>query len=289
MLSLRAGESLAWHVDDQVEDVHFRRRWATFADIGWKSASAALSDLAAVGARPLGAQLALQLPRDLDDRSALQVVDGFVAALAAAKTPLVGGNIAARPAGTGLSLSVSVAGAVKQAFRRDTARAGDALFVTGTPGLARLGLLLLEAGARAPRAPIERLLRPSPLLALGQSLARLRRGRPSAAMDVSDGLGRSVGQLARASRLRAVLSEELLPVAALERFMRGRSDGEALELLLEGGEDYELLIAAPAAFEGTAAARSFRRIGSLERGDGARLRLADGSSRSLAGRGFAHR
>src|SRR5205823_2714676 len=72
VLRLRAGESLAWHVDDQVEDVHFRRRWASFEDVGWKAAAAALSDLAAVGARPLGAQLALELPRDLEDRSALE-------------------------------------------------------------------------------------------------------------------------------------------------------------------------------------------------------------------------
>ena len=61
-------------MDDQVEDVHFRRRWATFADVGWKAASAALSDLAAVGARPLGVQLALELPRDLDDASVLELV-----------------------------------------------------------------------------------------------------------------------------------------------------------------------------------------------------------------------
>jgi thiamine-monophosphate kinase len=284
VLRVRPGESLAWHVDDQVEDVHFRRRWASFGDVGWKAAAAALSDLAACGARPLGVQLALELPRDLDDRSILETVDGFVAALAAAKTPLVGGNVSARPPGSGLSLSVSVAGAVKKPFRRDTARAGDGLYVSGAPGRARLALLLLERGERPPRRLADSLLRPRPLLALGRALATLERGRPTAAMDVSDGLARSVVQLARASRLRATLEERLLPVGALVR-----PGFDALELVLEGGEDYELLIAAPESFERTRPARSFIRIGRLEPGQGSVLLRRNGSLSRLAGRGFGHR
>ena len=285
VLRLRRGETLAWHVDDQVEGVHFRRAWASFADVGWKAAGSALSDLAAAGARPLGAQLALELPVELADRSVLELVDGFVDALRAAKAPLVGGNVASRPEGTGLSLSVSVAGAVRRAFTRDGARAGDGLYVSGTPGLARLGLLLLEAGKKAPRRPIERLLRPTPLLALGQELARLRRGRPSAVMDVSDGLARSAGQLAAASGLRAVLDEGALPLEELARFGSGH---DPLELALVGGEDYELLVAAPASFAATRPGRSFKRIGSFEKGRGAFL-LGEKGSRDLSGLGFSHR
>jgi thiamine-monophosphate kinase len=265
--------------------VHFRRDWASLADVGWKAAGSALSDLAAAGARPLGVQLALQLPFELEDRSVLELVGGFTGALRSAKAPLVGGNVAARPRGSGLSLSVSVAGAVRHAFTRDGARAGDGLYVSGTPGLARLGFLLLEAGKKAPRRPIERLLRPRPLLALGQELARLRRGRPSAVMDVSDGLARSAGQLAAASGLRAVLEEVTLPLAGLRRFASGH---DPLELALVGGEDYELLVAAPPSFDSTRPAASFTRIGTFEKGRGAFLRGEKGS-RDLAGLGFSHR
>jgi len=287
VLALRPGESLAWHVDDQVEDVHFRRRWARLGDVGWKAASAALSDLAAVGARPLGVQLALGVPRDLGDRSVLALVDGFVAALAAAKAPLVGGNVASRPAGQGISLSVSVAGAVRRPFLRSGARPGDGLYVSGSPGLARVALLLLEAGKRAPAAARERLLRPRPLVGLGLELARLAKGRPSAMMDVSDGLARSVAQLARASGVRAVLDEASLDFEATRR--AGRGLGDVVDLVLEGGEDYELLVAAPPAFERTRVARAFTRIGVLERGRGALVRRRDGSESSLEGRGFRHR
>jgi thiamine-monophosphate kinase len=257
--------------------------------VGWKAAASALSDLAAAGARPLGVQLALEIPRELDDRSVLELADGFVAALARVKAPLVGGNVAARPARTGLSLSVSVAGAVHRPFRRDTARAGDGLYVSGAPGLARLGLLLLEAGARAPRGPIGRLLRPTPLIDLGLGLARLERGRPHAAMDVSDGLARSAAQLARASGLRAVLDEDSLPLAVVAHAARSRPDLDLVDLVLDGGEDYELLVAAPASFERTAPGRSFRRVGALVRGAGAVLKRVDGSTADLLGRGYSHR
>ncbi len=289
LLRLRAGELLAWHVDDQVEDVHFRRRWARFEDVGWKAAAAALSDLAAVGARPLGVQLALELPRDLEDHSILELVDGFTAALAVARAPLVGGNVAARPSGSGLSLSVSVAGAVTRPLTRVGARPGDRLYVSGSPGLARLGLLALEAGKRTPRAAVTRLLRPRPLLELGRSLARLgHRSRPRAAMDVSDGLARSVAQLARASRLRAVVLEGALPVETVAALAWKGVDPVAV--VLEGGEDYELLVAAPPGFERTRPGRSFRRIGFLERGEGPPLLQArDGRTTELRGLGFAHR
>ena len=107
-------------------------------------------------------------------------------------------------------------------------------------------------------------------------------------MDVSDGLARSVTQMARASGLRAVLHEDLLPTTLLRRLIGARRL-DPLELLLEGGEDYELLLAAPSSFEKTRPARAFTRIGELERGRGALLRRRDGSGSEISGRGFLHR
>ena len=274
VLSLARGEELAWHVDDQVEDVHFRRRWASFEDVGWKGAGAALSDLAAVGARPLGVQLALELPRDLADADVLSVVRGFTRALARDHVPLVGGNVAARPAGSGLSLSVSVAGAVKRgrAFRRDTARPGDGLYLSGTPGLAGLGLAHLERGlaprGRAGARAVAAFLRPRPRLDLGLALASLTgRGRPHAVTDTSDGLARDVRKIAGASGLRASLDLAALPLAELSRAARALgNDLDPVRQALQGGEDYELLVAASGTFERAGIASSFVRIGRLSAG-----------------------
>jgi thiamine-monophosphate kinase len=280
IIAPRRGEHVAWHVDDQVEDIHFRRRWATFEDVGWKAAGAALSDLAAVGARPLGVQLALQLPRELDDRSVLALARGFVRALARAGAPLVGGNVAARPRGTGLSLSVSVAGATRagRAFMRSGARAGDRLYTTGVPGLARVGLLLLEGGERPRRgagaAAVAKLLRPVPRLEVGLALAALPAARrPRAAIDTSDGLSTAASQLARASGLGATLDESALPRAALARAARGLGPFDATETALTGGEDYELLVAAPRAFERSRVSERFSCVGALEPGEPGTLRL----------------
>lgn len=298
VLALRAGEELAWHVDDQVEDVHFRRRWASLEDVGHKAAGAALSDLAAVGARPLGVQLALQLPRELGDRDVLGLVRGFVAALARAKTPLVGGNIAARPEGTGLSASVSVAGAVARgrAFRRDAARAGDGLYVSGVPGLAGIGLEVLERGRRPwtarERRAVARFLRPEPRIALGRALARLGTSRPLAVTDTSDGLAVDAAKIARASGLAVHVLESALPLEALARTVRSGDRRDLARLALAGGEDYELLAAAPEAFGRTEVARrSFVRIGTFVAGRTGEVLLErrGGRCEAVGTVGFDHR
>jgi thiamine-monophosphate kinase len=277
ILRPRAGEDLVWTVDDQVEDVHFRRRWG-FEAIGAKAEGAALSDLAAMGARPVGALLALQLPRDVRDEDVVALARGLARALARDGCPLVGGNIASRR--SGLALSVSAIGAVPRgrALRRDGGERGDLLLVSGEPGLARAGLLHLEGERRLakPARAVRKLLAPEPRLALGRSL--VRRGSVHACVDLSDGLGGDAGKLAAASGCAAVLERARL--------------GSDPELALDGGEDYELLVAAPPRAAASLAKLGLRRVGRLVALDEAPARAAVEDERgrlSPLGVGFDHR
>ncbi|MGE0712278.1 MAG: thiamine-phosphate kinase [Planctomycetota bacterium] len=284
------GCELVWTTDEQLEDAHFRRswtEWAGFAALGRKAAGASLSDLAAMGARPLGALLSLRAPRELAPEALAEVARGIGEQLGPAACPLVGGNLARDPARLGIS--VEVLGAVERgrALRRDAGRAGDRLFVSGPLGWARLALLWLEEQPR-PAAELAReladgpwaralaaLLRPRPRLELGRVLAG--RGERIAAMDLSDGLARDLPRLALASGLAAEVTRARLPgpdpalCAAL-----GRSPAD---LAWEGGEDYELLVAGPAEL---AEVDGLTEIGHLVAGEPGRVSL-DGTPVTLAG------
>jgi thiamine-monophosphate kinase len=226
-------EDLAMTVDAVVEGVHFDRRFSAF-DIGWKSLAVNLSDLAAMGARPLWALCALATPR-AETRARLTGIGRGLAACALAHgLAVVGGNVTRA---SELSRAITAVGAVPKgrALGRGGARPGDALLVSGTLGDAALGL---RPGAAAPLRRRQR--RPTPRLALGQAIAPLAH----AAVDVSDGLLQDLGHLCRASAVGAVVRLAQLP---LSRAYRRAVDGAAdpLEAALTGGEDYELVLAIP--------------------------------------------
>jgi len=246
------GHDLVWSSDEQVEDVHFRRRWGEafgFAALGTKAAGASLSDLAAMGAKPLGALFSLRLPPELADH-AEALARGVGAQLAAAGCPLAGGNLARAPQ---LGLTIDVLGTVPEGrgLRRDQARPGDAIYVSGELGWAALGLRWLEAGLSpddpsATRA-LEALFHPRPRIKLGLQLQALPR---VACMDLSDGLAKDLPRLARASGVRVEVHSELLPGPSGEAVETLRREDSArglspADLAWSGGEDYELLIVGP--------------------------------------------
>jgi thiamine-monophosphate kinase len=227
------GEELVATVDAVVEGVHFDRRF-TPADVGWKALAVNLSDLAAMGARPLWALVALGVPPGTPPARLAGVARGLGACARAFGIAVAGGNVTRAPA---LSLTVTVVGAAPRgrALRREGARPGDAVLVSGALGEAALGL---EPGAAASLARRQR--RPVPRLALGQALV----GLASAAIDVSDGLVQDLGHLCRASGVGASLRLAELPLSpAYRRATAGRADpwGPALS----GGEDYELCVTVP--------------------------------------------
>lgn len=240
------GARLLLTTDLLAEDVHFRRRWAGPADLGWKLAAVNASDIAAMGGRPLWALLSLALPPGLDRSFAENLGSGLRAAARRFGFTLVGGDTCASTAGIFLSLTLAgVAGA--RVLTRDGARPGDQLFVTGHLGAAALGLAALERdGTALLPAPLRRCarrhLRPEPRLAFGAALAGTEFAR--AVLDVSDGLSRDLGRLCASSRVGAEVQAAWLPVLPSTSRAARLLDRDPLAAALHGGEEYELLFTA---------------------------------------------
>lgn len=260
-----ATEDLLFTTDMLIEDVHFRRSTHKAADTGWKALARGLSDIAAMGGTPRFCLVSLALPDWADSRW----VDGFYRGLlelaGRETTPLAGGDLAHAEK---LSCDIIVCGAVSRgmALRRDGARPGDAIYVSGLLGGSAAGL------AGAPGKARRRHLRPEPRLALGRFLRTMG---ATACMDLSDGLSIDLHRLALASGLAAEIGEP------------PRFPGATLEHALHGGEDYELLFTAPAKTMVPAAHEGLplRRIGMMRKGRPGAVRL-NGSP--LAPLGYDH-
>ena len=220
--------------DAVVEDVHFTRATFSPEDIGHKALAVNLSDLAAMGAQPRWFVCALALPGDFPRRDLLGLARGMSALAREHGIALVGGNFTSARE---LSLTLTAAGELAPGappLTRAGGRPGHSLYVSGTLGDARWGLLQLQRGQR--RSPaILRQKRPVPRVALGRLAARFA----SAGMDVSDGLAQDLGHLCAASGVSAELELERLPLTPAVRGALGP------EGALKGGEDYELLLAVP--------------------------------------------
>ena len=277
--------SLVLTVDACVEGTHFLRSLLELRDVGWKSFHAAASDLAAMGARPLAALSALELPRRFSRRELDELARGQAEAARALGCPVVGGNIARAER---LSITTTVIGEARRPLQRAGARPGDELWLVGEVGLAALGFRLLRARRATParlRRDLERAVlawrRPEALLARGAALV----GRARAAIDVSDGLAGDVAHLAEASSVRAVLEQARLEVVLSPelRSLASCVRKTPLELALSGGEDYALVAAGPRSRR----PRFARAIGRIERGSGAVLEQLDGH-RAPLGPGFDH-
>jgi thiamine-monophosphate kinase len=294
LLAVPEGQELAVAIDTMVEGVHFLPGAAP-ADLGWKALAVNLSDLAAMGATPAWALLALTLPRTAADAARGFVADfaeGFAQLAQMHRLALVGGDTTRGP----LAVSVAVHGFVPpgKALRREGARVGDLVMVTGTLGDAAAGLHLLERGGQDARDSslgaflVGRLRRPVPRVAAGLAL----RGRASACLDVSDGLLADLGHLCAASGVGAEVESALLPrsPALLGLF----DESSALDFALGGGDDYELCFTVPTALGAEVQADLARlgcgatRIGRIVEGEGPRVRGGDGTWLAPSRRGWDH-
>lgn len=227
--------------DTQREGVHFRRDWQTPFEIGYKSVVAALSDLAASYAKPVCLFINLGLPETSDETLAEDLYTGISAAVSDYPCALGGGNISSSPV---LSLDLFVLGEAETGLfpRRSSARPGEGLYVTGPIGLARAGLLCLQNGCTDFPDLTARFKKPS---ARFDAAAILCGHDVACVMDISDGLAGDAGHLARSSdlTLRLHIEKESIP-PSLELFC-SRFGYDPLEIMMSGGEDYELLFTCP--------------------------------------------
>jgi thiamine-monophosphate kinase len=258
-----AGSEIVVTTDFSLEQVHFRNDWHPPESAGHRCLARGLSDLAAMGAKPVAAFLSLAVPAEMTvaDRGPSWIerfLHGLLALADKHKTPLAGGDTAQSPsfdeAGakqTGMvSADIVLLGIAPRgrALLRSGAKAGDVLYVTGSLGGAEAELLALgrnpqSFGSLTKAAPGHPHLYPEPRLAVGAKLLALRGA--TAAIDVSDGLSTDLAHLCEESGLAAEIDATVIPVHPLAR--KAEQDGwipSALHLALHGGEDYELLFTA---------------------------------------------
>lgn len=281
---LRArGEHWVSSVDVQVEHVHFERDWLSLRELGARALHVAVSDLAAMGARPLAALSSIVAPISSAARDVAGLSRGQALAARELRCPVVGGNLSS---GGELSITLTVLGEASEPKLRAGAKVGDQVWLVGDVGAAAAGLRLIKGGHLRPRqgpaAYCTRAWRaPRAAVAAGRRLGRVA----TAMIDLSDGLASDAARLARASRKCVLLDEgalrRALPVPL--RALCDRQGWDPMDLALHGGEDYALL-ATGAARERPRGARA---IGRVERGREARLCLSDGAIVEL-GDGYDH-
>ena len=259
-------------IDSLVENVHFNLRWGSPQALGARALAVNLSDIAAMGGRPTACVVNLGVREGITPRTLERIYSGLRDAAREASTDIVGGNVTrARE----LSITIALVGeAGRGVMRRDAARPGDEIFVTGTLGDAALGWRILagklEARGKAKKNRaakkylVERFLRPHARLYAGQRLAALRPA--PAAIDVSDGLMQDLGHIVERSGVGAKIDASRIPISPAYRALMG----DDLVHALTGGEDYELIFCVkPGRRESELSRRlgvGVRRIGKIVRG-----------------------
>ncbi|MBV9388000.1 MAG: thiamine-phosphate kinase, partial [Chroococcidiopsidaceae cyanobacterium CP_BM_ER_R8_30] len=246
VLSTQPGQLLVVTTDMLVDGVHFSDRTTSPTDVGWRAAAANLSDLAAMGASPLGITVALGLPGNVSVNWVEQLYQGMVECLQQYETEIVGGDICRS---TVVSLAITAFGQAKpeHIIRRNAAQLGDVIVITGVHGRSRAGLeLLLHPELDTSLTAAERLAliqahqRPRPRLDLLPILRQVSGKRTIAGMDSSDGLADAILQLCQASDVGARI--ERCQISIPEALNSWVSSEQALEWVLYGGEDFELVL-----------------------------------------------
>lgn len=225
VLRVPRGEQMVLSTDTALERIHFRRDWLSLREIGYRAVTAALSDLAAMAAAPIGALVAMQVPSD-SATELFELGDGVGDAVRAAGTVVLGGNLSRA---NSWGVTTTVIGSAFAPVSRAGARPGDFLYVTGALGGVRAAIRQLESKGVSPELRA-RYARPVARIVEARWLAA--RGIV-AAIDISDGLHQDATHIAAASDVTIEIDAERVPVAG----------GATADDALAGGEDYELLVA----------------------------------------------
>lgn len=228
LLEVAIGEKLVVSTDTSVENVHFRREWMTFEEIGYRATAAALSDLAAMAAVPIGILVAYGV-RPSDSGAMEDLARGAGSAAAASGTVIVGGDVSSSEL---LSVTATVLGTAARPLLRSGARPGDLIYLTGTLGGSRLALNHLQRGETPSAVARDRFVRPVPRIKEALWLAK---AGATACIDISDGLAGELWHLATASCVELDTSLHNVPVF----------EGMKLQEALLSGEEYELCVTMP--------------------------------------------
>jgi thiamine-monophosphate kinase len=262
-------ERLALSCDLTIEGTHFRAGWLAPVELGWRATAAALSDLAAVAARPLGVLTSVAVPAEWPEEHFADLMEGVGQAAKAAGAAVWGGDLVRAER---VVVDVMVAGRLEgEPVRRSGARVGDELWITGLLGGPFRAVAAWNAGTEPEATARARFARPVPRVR--EALWLKERGA-RAMIDVSDGLLADAGHLAAASGVGMAIDPDLVPL---------HPAAEVVEEALAGGEEYELLVALPPG-AGASAAQAFRaafdlpltRVGVVEPGAGVQVRRRSG-------------
>lgn len=279
-------DGIAISSDMCVEDVHFRRSWLTSREIGFRAAAAALSDLAAVAARPFGVLASVAAPAADAETTVLDLLAGVNEAAARVGARVIGGDLTASPGP--LVLDVVVLGSAAAPVLRSGGRPGDEVWVTGRLGGAAAAVRAWTAGERPD--PEARTAFTRPPARTDEAVWLADRGVPVAMLDLSDGIAGDAAHLCAAGGHAILLRAESLPIhPAAERL----GPEAAIRVALTGGEDYELcFLARPGAVDPLLGEWRERfgieltRVGSVEAGAG--VSIVDRLGRSIDAAGYSH-
>ena len=285
VIRLSDGEEAIVTTDYTLEGIHFRREWHPPDAVGHRCLTRGLSDIAAMGGKPIAAFLSLALPRGLPQRWVDLFLRGLLKLARRFNLTLAGGDIAQSPGG--VLADIVVLGSVPRgkALLRSEAKPGDLIYVTGALGESAATLAELFSGkSRGTPVRFPRHFRPDPRLEVGRILRE--EGIANAAIDLSDGLSTDLSHICEESRVGAEIDEKRIPRA---RAGKPRLS-VPLNLALHGGEDYELLFTAPASKRVPAyiARVPITRIGKIVRGNMITLLTTTGTRRKLMPRGWEH-
>lgn len=272
--------------DLSVEDVHFQRAWMTEREIGARACVAALSDLAAMAAQPVGVLVSMAAPRGRDiDLEAVQA--GVRDAAEAVGAAVIGGDVSRSPGP--LFLDIVVLGRAEMPVQRDGAEAGDHVWVTGELGASAAAVRLWQEGMEPGVELRAAFVSPRPRIDAACRL--VEHEVVDALIDLSDGLAGDAGHIAAASGVRITLESDLIPVAAAA--VEALGPERALEAALHGGEDFELcFVTDPGVVDPDYFAEKFglrlTRVGTVSAGSGVFLKRPGGDVHEVDVGGFDH-
>jgi thiamine-monophosphate kinase len=292
LFKLSPGMACAATTDTMVEGVHFDLRYTSFFNLGWKSMASNLSDIAAMGGKPLLALVSLSLPPKKSIRQTDQLYAGMKTLAKKHRVVLAGGDIVKSRE---LSITLTLLGECdpKNAGLRSGARPGDAVLVTGTLGASQAGLELLNSKFKIQNSKlVNKHLRPIPRIDEGLLLAS--RFKLHGMIDISDGLASELHHLSKASKLGIIIDQGALPLDGRAAEIARQLGRDPLRYCLFGGEEYELLFTLPPG-EAIKARDLIRKrgtscaiIGQATKGTGVRIISQSGKTEKLKNQGYKH-